>query len=90
MGIVGWHPAVYVRAANKELTVYGTWKSAQSADLKGFIFGFSRASSSRDVALACDGQGDFNTEFTEDTEMRRSGSRSNMGLSYQRAWYHDS
>jgi hypothetical protein len=46
MGIVGVYPAVYVRAANKELTVYGTWKSAQGADLKGFIFGFSRASSS--------------------------------------------
>ena len=46
MGIVGWHPAVYVRAANKELTVYGTWKSAQGADLKGFIFGFFRTSSS--------------------------------------------
>ena len=32
------------------------------------------------------GRWDFNTEFTEDTEMRRSGSRSNMGSSYQRAW----
>ena len=86
MGIVGWHPAVYVRAANKELTVYGTWKSAQGADLKEFIFGFSRASSSRDAALACDGQEDFNTGFTEDTEMRRSGGRSEMGSNYQRAW----
>jgi len=46
MGIVGVYPAVYVRAANKELTVYGTWKSVQGADLKGFIFGFSRSSSS--------------------------------------------
>jgi hypothetical protein len=85
MGIVGVYPAVYIRAASKELTVYGTWKSAQGADLKEFIFGFSRASSSWHVALACGGQGDFNTEFTEDTEMRRSGGRSDMGSNYQRA-----
>ena len=86
MGIVGVYPAVYIRAANKGLRGYGTWKSAQGADLKGFIFGFFRTSSSRHAALACGGQGDFNTEFAEDTEMRRSGGRSNMGSSYQRAW----
>src|ERR1700682_1950563 len=28
----------------------------------------------------------FNTEFTEDTEMRRSGGRLKMGSNYQRAW----
>ena len=32
------------------------------------------------------GRGDFNTEFTEDTEMRRSGGRPKMGSDYQRAW----
>jgi hypothetical protein len=32
------------------------------------------------------GRRDFNTEFTEDTEMRRSGSRSEMGTNYQRIW----
>jgi len=32
------------------------------------------------------GRRDFNTEFREDTDMRRSGGRSNMGSSYQRRW----
>jgi hypothetical protein len=27
MGIVGTHPAVFVRVANKGLAGYGTWKS---------------------------------------------------------------
>ena len=30
------------------------------------------------------GRGDFNTEFTEDTEMRRIGGRPKMGSNYQR------
>jgi hypothetical protein len=28
MGIVGIHPAVFVRVANTGVTGYGTWKSA--------------------------------------------------------------
>ena len=36
MGIVGTHPAVFVRVANTGLTGYGTWKSAQRAENKGF------------------------------------------------------
>jgi hypothetical protein len=30
------------------------------------------------------GRWDFNTEFTEDTEMRRSGGRPKMGSNYQK------
>jgi hypothetical protein len=42
MGIVGIHPAVFVRVArhggqaSKGLAGYGTWKSAQRAEKKGF------------------------------------------------------
>jgi hypothetical protein len=36
MGIVGMHPAVFVRVASKELTGYGTWKSLQGAENMGF------------------------------------------------------
>jgi hypothetical protein len=36
MGIVGTHPAVFVRVASKGLTGYGTWKSAQRIENKGF------------------------------------------------------
>jgi hypothetical protein len=36
MGIVGIHPAVFVRVASKELTGCGTWKSAQPIENKGF------------------------------------------------------
>ena len=36
MGIVGTHPAVFVRVASKELTGYGTWKSSQEIENKGF------------------------------------------------------
>jgi len=36
MGIVGIHPAVFVRVANTGLTGYGTWKSAQRIENKGF------------------------------------------------------
>jgi len=32
------------------------------------------------------GRGDFNTEFTEDTEIRRSGGRSKLGSNYQGTW----
>jgi hypothetical protein len=34
MGIVGIHPAVFVRVASKGLAGYGTWKSAQRAENK--------------------------------------------------------
>jgi hypothetical protein len=36
MGIFGIHPAVFVRVASKGLTGYGTWKSAQRIENKGF------------------------------------------------------
>jgi hypothetical protein len=36
MGIVGILPAVFVRAANTGLTGYGTWKSVQRIENKGF------------------------------------------------------
>jgi hypothetical protein len=42
MGIVGIHPAVFVRVAHpdgqagKGVTGYGTWKSAQRTENKGF------------------------------------------------------
>jgi hypothetical protein len=36
MGIVGTHPAVFVRVANTGLTRYGTWKSTQRIENKGF------------------------------------------------------
>jgi hypothetical protein len=36
MGIVGIHPAVFVRVASKGLTGYVTWKSAQRTENKGF------------------------------------------------------
>jgi hypothetical protein len=36
MGIVGIHPAVFVRVASKGLAGYGTWKSAQRAENNGF------------------------------------------------------
>ena len=29
MGIVGTHPAVFARVANKEVAGYGTWKSVR-------------------------------------------------------------
>jgi hypothetical protein len=32
------------------------------------------------------GRWDFNTEFTEVTEMRRRGGRSKMGSKYQTRW----
>ena len=32
MGIVGTHPAVFVRAASNGLTGYGTWQSAQALE----------------------------------------------------------
>jgi hypothetical protein len=35
-GIVGIHPAVFVRVASKGLAGYGTWKSAQRAENNGF------------------------------------------------------
>ena len=37
MGIVGIHPAVFVRVARKGLRGYGTWKSAQGIDFKEVI-----------------------------------------------------
>ncbi|HET8925434.1 MAG TPA: hypothetical protein VFN26_20795 [Candidatus Acidoferrum sp.] len=37
MGRIGVHPAVFVRVANKRLTAYGTWKSAQVLENKGAI-----------------------------------------------------
>jgi len=36
MGIVVTHPAVFVRVASKGLTGYGTWKSGQQAENRGF------------------------------------------------------
>ena len=36
MGIVGIHPAVFVRVASTGVTGYGTWKSAQRIENKGF------------------------------------------------------
>jgi hypothetical protein len=36
MGIVGIHPAVFVRVASKGLTAYVTWKSAQHEENRGF------------------------------------------------------
>jgi hypothetical protein len=48
MGIVGIHPAVFVRVASKRLTGYGTWKSAQRTENKGFAnASFSRKSKQR-------------------------------------------
>jgi hypothetical protein len=35
MGIVGTHPAVFVRVASKGLTGYVTWKSGEALDSKG-------------------------------------------------------
>jgi len=35
MGIIGIHPAVFVRVANTGLTGYGTWKSAEGVEKKG-------------------------------------------------------
>jgi hypothetical protein len=35
MGIVGIHPAVFVRVAGKGLAGYGTWKSAQAVEKTG-------------------------------------------------------
>ena len=35
MGIVGTHPAVFVRVANTGVTGYGTWKSAEVYESKG-------------------------------------------------------
>jgi len=35
MGIVGTHPAVFVRVASKGLTAYRTWKSAEAIENKG-------------------------------------------------------
>jgi hypothetical protein len=35
MGIVGVHPAVFVRVASKGVTGYGTWKSAQAIEETG-------------------------------------------------------
>jgi hypothetical protein len=37
MGIVGIHPAVFVRVASKGLTAYVTWKSAQHIENRGFV-----------------------------------------------------
>jgi hypothetical protein len=34
LGIVGTHPAVFVRVANKGVTGYGTWKSAEQCERK--------------------------------------------------------
>jgi hypothetical protein len=34
MGIVGTHPAVFVRVASKGVTGYGTWKSAERIENK--------------------------------------------------------
>src|SRR5712692_7605591 len=36
MGIVGTHPALLVRVANKEVSGSETWKSAQRIENKGF------------------------------------------------------
>ena len=36
MGIVGMHPAVFVRVANKGVAGYGTWRSVQHIENKGF------------------------------------------------------
>jgi hypothetical protein len=36
MGVVGTHPEVFVRVASKGVTGYGTWKSAQRIENKGF------------------------------------------------------
>ena len=48
MGRVGIHPAVFVRVASKGLTGYGTWKSAQRIENKGFAIAlFSRESELR-------------------------------------------
>jgi hypothetical protein len=35
MGIVGTHPAVFVRVASKGLTGYVTWKSGEALDSMG-------------------------------------------------------
>jgi hypothetical protein len=35
MGIVGIHPAVFVRVASKGVTGYGTWKSVQAIENTG-------------------------------------------------------
>jgi len=37
MGIVGTHPAVFVRVANTGLTGYGTWKSIRRMGFALFI-----------------------------------------------------
>jgi hypothetical protein len=37
MGIVGIHPAVIVRVANKGVTGYVTWKSTQGKENRGFV-----------------------------------------------------
>jgi hypothetical protein len=41
LGRIPPHPAVFIRVANKELTGYGTWKSAETAENKELIFALS-------------------------------------------------
>jgi hypothetical protein len=36
MGIVGIHPAVFIRVGSKGVTGYGTWKSAQRKENRRF------------------------------------------------------
>ena len=63
MGIVGVHPAVFVRVASKGLTGYGTWKSAQGTDLKEPILVTIRGSFRRSVTVGVNGRRSLNTEF---------------------------
>jgi hypothetical protein len=37
MGIVGVHPAVFIRVASKGLTVYGTWKRVRRMEAALFV-----------------------------------------------------
>jgi hypothetical protein len=37
MGIVGVHPAVFVRVASKGVRGYGKWKSGEVIDFRGIV-----------------------------------------------------
>jgi hypothetical protein len=55
MGIVGIHPAVFVRVASKGVTGYGTWKSPQRKEKRRFANAlFARKSEQNRKNVGCE------------------------------------
>jgi len=65
LGIVGTHPAVFVRVANKGVAGYGTWKKVRKMGDKG-KFGRERA-------------GELNAETQSAQRGRTRGRRARVG-----------